>query len=50
MSVCDRVNGRAMTRPHTEKNVENRRILDSLMVEHMAVNRGIVGSSPTRGV
>ena len=25
-------------------------ILDSSMVEHAAVNRGVVGSSPTRGV
>ena len=25
-------------------------ILDSSMVEHTAVNRGVVGSSPTRGV
>ena len=25
-------------------------ILDSSMVEHSAVNRGVVGSSPTRGV
>ncbi len=24
-------------------------ILDSSMVEHAAVNRGVVGSSPTRG-
>ena len=24
-------------------------ILDSSMVEHTAVNRGVVGSSPTRG-
>ena len=24
--------------------------LDSSMVEHSAVNRGVVGSSPTRGV
>lgn len=24
--------------------------LDSSMVEHTAVNRGVVGSSPTRGV
>ena len=24
--------------------------LDSSMVEHAAVNRGVVGSSPTRGV
>ena len=24
-------------------------ILDSSMVEHSAVNRGVVGSSPTRG-
>ena len=35
--------------------VYNRRIyinpvLDSSMVEHTAVNRGVVGSSPTRGV
>ena len=25
-------------------------VLDSSMVEHSAVNRGVVGSSPTRGV
>ena len=25
-------------------------VLDSSMVEHAAVNRGVVGSSPTRGV
>ena len=25
-------------------------ILDSSMVEHTAVNRGVVGSSPTQGV
>ena len=25
-------------------------VLDSSMVEHTAVNRGVVGSSPTRGV
>jgi hypothetical protein len=29
---------------------ERRMILDSSMVEHTAVNRGVVGSSPTRGV
>ena len=28
----------------------NEIILDSSMVEHTAVNRGVVGSSPTRGV
>ena len=28
----------------------NRIILDSSMVEHSAVNRVVVGSSPTRGV
>ena len=28
----------------------NNIILDSSMVEHSAVNRGVVGSSPTRGV
>ena len=32
----------------TEKKKEI--ILDSSMVEHSAVNRGVVGSSPTRGV
>ena len=29
---------------------KKRVILDSSMVEHAAVNRGVVGSSPTRGV
>ena len=29
--------------------VEPQTILDSSMVEHSAVNRGVVGSSPTRG-
>ena len=28
----------------------NTLFLDSSMVEHTAVNRGVVGSSPTRGV
>ena len=31
---------------HEKKKI----ILDSSMVEHTAVNRGVVGSSPTRGV
>ena len=30
--------------------VQNSVFLDSSMVEHSAVNRGVVGSSPTRGV
>ena len=30
--------------------IKNRIVLDSSMVEHAAVNRGVVGSSPTRGV
>ena len=34
--------------PSKEKRIEI--ILDSSMVEHAAVNRGVVGSSPTRGV
>ena len=29
--------------------IERSIILDSSMVEHAAVNRGVVGSSPTRG-
>ena len=29
---------------------KKRVILDSSMAEHAAVNRGVVGSSPTRGV
>ena len=29
--------------------MDTRIILDSSMVEHTAVNRGVVGSSPTRG-
>ena len=33
-----------------EESKENGIILDSSMVEHTAVNRGVVGSSPTRGV
>ena len=32
-----------------EESKENGIILDSSMVEHTAVNRGVVGSSPTRG-
>ena len=32
------------------KYVESVIFLDSSMVEHAAVNRGVVGSSPTRGV
>ncbi len=36
---------------HTEEiEGKNRIVLDSSMVEHAAVNRGVVGSSPTRGV
>ena len=31
-------------------NVSKEIFLDSSMVEHTAVNRGVVGSSPTRGV
>ena len=31
-------------------NVSKTFFLDSSMVEHTAVNRGVVGSSPTRGV
>ena len=30
--------------------VKSHVFLDSSMVEHTAVNRGVVGSSPTRGV
>ena len=30
-------------------NLHKEIILDSSMVEHSAVNRGVVGSSPTRG-
>ena len=33
-----------------KKPEEGRIIPDSSMVEHTAVNRGVVGSSPTRGV
>ena len=34
-----------------DENRQNRQLfLDSSMVEHTAVNRGVVGSSPTRGV
>ena len=33
-----------------EKRRRERIILDSSMVEHSAVNRVVVGSSPTRGV
>ncbi len=29
--------------------IESRKFLDSSMVEHAAVNRRVVGSSPTRG-
>ena len=32
-----------------EKALRRRIIPDSSMVEHTAVNRGVVGSSPTRG-
>ena len=32
------------------QRIGNTVILDSSMVEHAAVNRGVVGSSPTRGV
>ncbi len=32
-----------------EKVLVRKVILDSSMVEHTAVNRGVVGSSPTRG-
>ena len=32
------------------EGIPSRIILDSSMVEHTAVNRGVVGSSPTRGV
>ena len=31
-------------------NLQSKIFLDSSMVEHTAVNRGVVGSSPTRGV
>ena len=31
------------------KRKRKRIVLDSSMVEHAAVNRGVVGSSPTRG-
>ena len=34
----------------TDAEAEKEIILDSSMVEHTAVNRGVVGSSPTRGV
>ena len=33
-----------------ERKRSNTFFLDSSMVEHAAVNRGVVGSSPTRGV
>ena len=33
-----------------EGTVSGKIVLDSSMVEHTAVNRGVVGSSPTRGV
>ena len=43
-----RVTGSSPVGPiYTEKC---RTFLDSSMVEHTAVNRGVVGSSPTRGV
>ena len=32
-----------------QEKKEKEVILDSSMVEHAAVNRGVVGSSPTRG-
>ena len=35
--------------PKREESKGNGIILDSSMVEHTAVNRGVVGSSPTRG-
>ena len=34
----------------TETTFKYSIFLDSSMVEHTAVNRGVVGSSPTRGV
>ena len=37
-------------RTPTNERRNNRIVLDSSMVEHAAVNRGVVGSSPTRGV
>ena len=33
-----------------DRFLRKRPFLDSSMVEHAAVNRGVVGSSPTRGV
>jgi hypothetical protein len=33
----------------TKEERKNRIVLDSSMVEHSAVNRRVVGSSPTRG-
>ncbi len=33
-----------------KKKKEKRIVLDSSMVEHTAVNRGVAGSSPARGV
>ena len=45
-SMAERCYGRTPKR----KRENNRIFLDSSMVEHAAVNRGVVGSSPTRGV
>ena len=39
-----------MCRGNREGTVSEKIVLDSSMVEHTAVNRGVVGSSPTRGV
>ena len=40
---CDKIS-------FVDKKSTKRIFLDSSMVEHTAVNRGVVGSSPTRGV
>ena len=42
LNICPLIGGLLVT-------VENIIFLDSSMVEHAAVNRGVVGSSPTRG-
>ena len=45
-SVCSFEGTAGREEPHGAAGI----ILDSSMVEHTAVNRGVVGSSPTRGV
>ena len=48
--TCNRKRASQGTEKLNRISIRNSLILDSSMVEHSAVNRVVVGSSPTRGV